>query len=365
MNLSVIVGNGVDLANGMNTSYKSFYDSLTKEDIEQNKILTMWGEKWKETDNRLWSDLELFIGEASTFYTSYSDFKQDKEYIDQKLTNYLYTEQAKQKKSASWTEKENNYASFLDKLIDKLTDGKKRSLLNLINRKDYESTEPALNTTFINLNYTDTLERFLPITDNPNVTRDYVNNHSKYFYNFSLKHPEIIHLHGSLRDSIILGLNDASQFKKTEFDISNDIIIKRDAQYELRMEDFSSVYNNMWSPDLTVVIGAALGETDLYISELILNNLIRDPNSLVIIQHYINGRGRHMHTSSDYVTINRKYEKYFYQKIIGNEKIKNLLHNSDQETKNLLHRILVFIDNDSTENAGSLKYTYTIDDITD
>lgn len=369
MNIVVIVGNGVDLANELNTSYTDFYKHLKKnrrEIVAKNKILNKWENLLEPDKNPIWSNLERFIGQSSSEFDSYADFQQDKESIDRELYDYLNSQQFKNFPQAT-DEQLDNFTGFLDYLPEKLSKNNKNQLLSLISYyAKKEGDNARLETTFVTLNYTDTLEAHLPIvSDLPysaNYSDEYLSNNTKYFADFNVSFPELIHLHGSLREVLILGLNDPSQlankFNNDELHLDSDVIFKRNAQSTLRMSNLNQNTNKIWNADITVILGTELGDTDLYIRQLLMENIMHNNRSIIIFQNFINDELKRPKTILETQIINKKYEQLFFDAIFEDsiESFEWAMENKFTITENL-KRLFIFNDYKSTENLGSLKFS--------
>ncbi|MCT0950062.1 hypothetical protein EFL45_11900 [Weissella confusa] len=367
MNIVVIVGNGVDLANELNTSYTDFYEHLKKnrrEIVTKNKILNKWEKSLETGKDPIWSNLESFIGQASSEFDSYEDFQQDKESIDRELYDYLYSQQFKN--FPQDTDKQlDNFTGFLDYLPEKLSKNNKNELLSLISYyAKKEGDNARLETTFVTLNYTDTLEAHLPIvSDMPylaNYSDEYLYN-TRYFSDFNVCFPELIHLHGSLSEVLILGLNDPSQlankFSNDEIQLDSDVIFKRNAQSTLRMSNLNQNTNKIWNADITVILGTELGDTDLYIRQLLMENIMHNNRSIIIFQNFIAEEIKRPKTILETQHINKKYEQLFFDAIFQEsiESFEWAMENKFTITENL-KRLFIFNDYISTENLGSLKF---------
>lgn len=369
MNIVVIVGNGVDLANELDTSYTNFYEHLKKnrrEIVTKNKILNKWENSLNSGEKPIWANLEKFIGKASSEFKSYPDFQEDKESIDRELYDYLILQQSKNFPQDS-DEQLDNFTGFLDYLPEKLSKNNKKELLSLISYyAKQEGDNARLETTFVTLNYTDTLEAHLPIvSDIPysaNYSDMYLDNNTKYFADFDVCFPDLIHLHGSLSDGLILGLNDPSQlankFNNDELQLDSDVIFKRNAQSTLRMSNLSQPTNKIWNADITIILGTELGVTDLYISQLLMENIMKNSRAIIILQNFISEELKSPKTILETQAINKKYEQLFFDSIFKeSDESFDWAMEHESTIKAKLKRLFIFNDYISTENLGSLKFS--------
>jgi hypothetical protein len=129
----------------------------------------------------------------------------------------------------------------------------------------------------ITLNYTNTLEKILGLS--PNITT------KGFGGNTNLRN--IIHVHGQLGDSIIIGVDHPGQIKNDAFrnneDIK-DIMIKIDSNESMKETRHIDCERLIANANVIILFGVSLGETDARWWKLIGQNLKRRKN-LAIIQH--------------------------------------------------------------------------------
>lgn len=127
----------------------------------------------------------------------------------------------------------------------------------------------------ITLNYTNTLEKILSFNTTP-----------KNFGSNIILH-DIIHVHGQLGGSIIIGVDNEKQMKNEEFrnnDDIKDLMIKTQSNQvmkETRHMQCEALINNA---NIIVLFGVSLGDTDARWWKIIGDNLVKRAN-LAVIQH--------------------------------------------------------------------------------
>lgn len=272
MNILYILGNGFDKAQGMATSYPEFYKYLT-ENIKGGSPLL---EKMKSaiTENTiLWSDMESGLGEFTSATNNAEEFDDFYFELSEHLQNYLKEENEKFTPSDKLKNKFQSDFTTISKYLGALD---KERYNAFINRHSFSSKDISV----ITLNYTDTLEKMLSI--NATITTKSFSN------NTNLRN--LIHVHGRLGESIIIGVNDETQMDNEVFRDNDDIkdcMIKLQSNRIMKETRHIQCGNLIANANIIVLMGVSLGETDLYWWELIGKNLINRKN-LALIQHIYN-----------------------------------------------------------------------------
>ena len=272
MNVLYILGNGFDKAQGMATSYPEFYKYLT-ENIKSGSPLL---EKMKSaiTENTiLWSDMESGLGEFTSATNNAEEFDDFYFELSEHLQNYLKEENEKFTPSDKLKNKFQSDFTTVSKYLDALD---KERYNTFINRHSFSSKDISV----ITLNYTDTLEKILGLS--PNITT------KGFGGNTNLRN--LIHVHGRLGESIIIGVNDETQMDNEDFRDNDDIkdcMIKLQSNRIMKETRHIQCENMIANANIIVLMGVSLGETDLYWWELIGKNLINRKN-LALIQHIYN-----------------------------------------------------------------------------
>lgn len=245
MNILHIIGNGFDKAMGMKTSYPEFYEyiktlpdkgsplfELMKKDINANK--------------KYWSDMEAALGqftskidneqELTDFYFELSDRLQ--EYLTKELSSFTRSEKLKSK-----------IISDLLNLDRNLGETDKEPFRNFAN-----SIAKPITAYVMSLNYTDTLEKILA----------YNNNGAISFGNNNTLQP-IVHVHGLLNDSIIIGVDNEMQIANEAFRLNDnvkDILVKVQSNQAMKYTRHAECEKFISNADLIILFGVSMGETD-------------------------------------------------------------------------------------------------------
>lgn len=269
MNVLYILGNGFDKAQGMATSYPEFYKYLT-ENIKGGSPLLGKMKSAITENTELWSDMESGLGEFTSVTNNAEEFDNFYFELSEHLQNYLKKENEKFVPSEKLKNKFQSDFITISKYLGALD----KERYNAFIKKHNFSTNDISVITF---NYTDTLEKILNL--NTGVT-------TKSFSN-GINLRNIIHLHGKLDRSIIIGVDNESQIKNKSFHSNEDIkdcLVKPQSNLVMKETRHLQCENLIAGAHVIVLFGVSLGDTDAHWWKLIGDNLVNRSN-LAIIQH--------------------------------------------------------------------------------
>ena len=272
MNVLYILGNGFDKAQGMATSYPEFYKYLT-ENVENGSALLNYMKSAITKDTALWSDMESGLGRFTSITNNAEEFDNFYFELNGHLQKYLKEENEKFSPTNDLKTKFQTDFTTISKYLGALDKERYNSFLRRYNFS-------SLDISVITLNYTDTFEKMLGL--NAGVTTKSFSN------NTNLRN--IIHVHGRLGESIIIGVNDEMQMDNEDFRNNDDIkdcMIKLQSNRIMKETRHIQCEKLIANTNLIVLMGVSLGETDLYWWELIGKNLINRKN-LAVMQHIYN-----------------------------------------------------------------------------
>lgn len=272
MNVLYIIGNGFDKAQGMNTSYPDFYKYLKTLPDNDNPLL---GKLINSISDRyeLWSDMEKGLGLFTKEIENSEDFDKLYFYLSDKLQEYLKTEEDRFTPSETL---KNKFQKDIFSIRGNLADSDKLrydAFLDSI-RINGNLTDVSIMT----LNYTNTLEKLFSIGDRkfPLV-----------YFNSNNILRKIIHLHGILDDTIILGVDNEEQIGNKDFKNNleiKDYLIKRQSYESIKTINHIGCENLIKTAKVIVLYGVSLGDTDKSWWRIIGDNLIKR-NNLALIQY--------------------------------------------------------------------------------
>ena len=269
MNVLYIFGNGFDKAQGMATSYPEFYKHL-QENVTDGSALFIQMKKRLTEEIELWSDMEDRLGDftaqcadADEFYDFYFE-------LNDHLQKYLISENDKFVPTDNLKNKFLSDFSVISKYLGELD---KVRYNTFIRNSGYSHKEVSV----ITLNYTDTLEKILSLNGG-SISKSLGNN-------ADLR--EIIHVHGKLGNSVIIGVDNEDQMKNEEFRKNEDI---KDLMIKIQSNQVMKETRHMRCKELineanvVVLFGVSLGDTDARWWKILGDNLLKRGN-VVVIQH--------------------------------------------------------------------------------
>ena len=268
MNVLFFIGNGFDKAQGLNTSYQDFYKFL-----KTQKSRSQLEERIKN-EIRSDYDLEEGLGKYSAKFTDADTFLDVLKIMNGRLKEYLLQENNRLASMALSRQKLVNDLFYPERSLEEKQRSLYRSFMNTHQGNVFISC--------VSLNYTTTFEYVLNYQ--PNLFFGKVNNGMENTYFNSL-----IHLHGTLDEMILLGVNDVSQISNVSFRNNTNIIenfVKPEINNgceNMRNERVSDLIKNA---HLIVLFGVSIGLTDQQWWDAIGNSL--DDSDLRLIYYPYN-----------------------------------------------------------------------------
>ena len=275
MQITFLIGNGFDIGLGLKTRYTEFYKEYTSTTENDSENIKKFKKKLAEFQSNPqsqiidWSDFETAFGTYSTMFTtdtqdSYIECFED---FVEHFNEYVLKEEAKIDYSD-----EKRIISVFHKAFTEYYRGLDPADIRNINNvlRQYKD---ILNLNFISFNYTKTIDRLNGI-----VAKS---------WNSPVRSIErTIHVHGTLEENMIMGVNDSSQIKNTELSaiksICNEIIkplqnVDIGSEYQINAEKVIRTSN------VICIYGMSIGTTDKLWWNLIADWLSSDSNRLLII----------------------------------------------------------------------------------
>ncbi|WP_302953223.1 bacteriophage abortive infection AbiH family protein [uncultured Prevotella sp.] len=271
MNVLYIIGNGFDKAQGMNTSYPDFYKYLRTLPNNDNplleKLINCISDRYE-----LWSDMEKGLGLFTKEIENSEDFDTLYFYLSDKLQEYLKTEEDRFIPSEPLKSK---FQKDIFSIRENLADSDKLRYDVFLDR--FHISTSVKDISIMTLNYTNTLEKlffiggrkFPLVFNNNNILR------------------KIIHVHGILDDTIILGVDNEEQIGNKDFKNNleiKDYLIKRQSYESIKTTNHIECENLIKTAKVIVLYGVSLGDTDKSWWRIIGDNLIKR-NNLALIQY--------------------------------------------------------------------------------
>ena len=247
MNVLYILGNGFDKAQGMKTSYPEFYQYLM-ENTDNGNLLLQQLKKDINADRSLWSDMEEALGQFTSKVETATDLENLYFELSDNLQKYLEAEEN------IFNPSEKLRSKFVGDFINPSKYMGETDRIRYIKFKN--KIGGGYDISVMTLNYTDTLEKLLALGT---ATNRRIDNYS-YFR-------QVIHVHGKLRDSIIIGVDNEEQIANEHFRNNEDVkdfLIKKQSNYTMKYNRHRVCENLISGADLIILYGVSLGETDAH-----------------------------------------------------------------------------------------------------
>ncbi|MDD5891985.1 MAG: AbiH family protein [Bacteroidales bacterium] len=306
MKLTFVLGNGFDIALGLNTRYTDFYnaflagetstfDSVGTQIIHHPELVAMLEEN---KDNPLWADLELLLGKSIYRFNSADCLREEKTYLENSLNDYI---SAEQKRLVVNTDKGDEIRQALDKLIDRFKNYFDWSFKN----------EEKIVVQFVTFNYSDTIERIVKVVNKNDSTQNII-------------YEKPIYIHGKIGDRIILGLDNKSQY--TDRTGLRDRINNKEVKLILEKPELNRLFRNreyldairaIKDADKIILYGTSIGETDVSwwktISKWLVDHSERSFHQLGILYYLKNSNSASITELTPLVEIERKFEQLVFE----------------------------------------------------
>lgn len=285
MLITFLVGNGFDIAAGINTSYKSFYKWYCDQPSASDIIKEFKREIEEDIDNggETWADFEIGLGQYTAripcgleeeFFECYED-AHDKiiEYIKQEKCQFDFSSIESEMKL---------FGDGLLKFYQELPPKERQVILSLL-ENNKSSSDTRLQ--FISFNYTDVLDQCVyTLAKTPlqswtrgNVTRTFA------------VVPSVVHTHGTLDEYPILGVNDVSQIANPNL-LSipqfSEIMIKPESVDSIGQLWHESASRIITDSNIVCIYGMSLGNSDAIWWKKLIAWLMDNPTRHLIIYWY-------------------------------------------------------------------------------
>lgn len=299
MNVLYILGNGFDKAQNLKTSYPEFYDYLEK---QEGSVLLQELKSSIKRDKKLWSDMEEAFGEFTSEINTEEAFTDLYFELSGHLQTYLALENNKFTPSDELKNKfQADFVAFSRYLgeLDKMRYSNFTAL--------FRNTNVEINV--MTLNYTFVLENLLSIKNRESNVEKTLGG-SRILHN-------IVHVHGVLEDTIIIGVDNEQQIANQDFQMNEnvkDLLIKFQSNHAMKLLRHENCEAYIKNANLIILYGVSLGNTDLRWWNLIGQEL-KKRNNLAIIQHLHYANSIRATQRQLLARIERNHQNTFMQKV--------------------------------------------------
>lgn len=315
MNITFLIGNGFDINLGLKTRYADFYDYYQEHASEDSMILQLMRE---DNNKENWADLELALGEKLKGISedSVDSFMDAHAELDSLLLDYLEEEQKKY--SVEELKEE-----IIPELVRSLKEVPKE--LSTEEQRSYQATcdthkNEEIQYNFITFNYTDILDEIIKKAKaaNPDLGTHTATNGQNRKHNLG----EVHHVHGSLMEGVVLGVNDESQINNDILRKNNlfkNIFLKGNINSQMGQRRTERAEEMIDSSMIICVFGMSMGITDKRWWERLVSWMMANPNRKLIIYSRADEKYFKRRIPTQVIRVREKVRRDFWKKGRGNQ----------------------------------------------
>lgn len=324
MNITFLIGNGFDVNLGLKTQYRDFYEYYKKHDPKDiiSKSIN------NESNYELWSDLELGLGLflKNIHKDQIDEYLNSKDKLEEMLTEYLLIENKRLILNADIS------TEFKNKIINFYKDFSVEDKEEC--QKILAYCDEKINYKFVTYNYTDALDRIIAKTVK-DINPFYTHKYAGTIFHDTLSEP--LHIHGSLGQDMILGINDTSQINNSLLKNNTDIkdcIVKPTVNKNLRNKRIASMEKIINDSSYICLYGLSMGDTDNIWWSYLIKWLLRSQKNRLVL--FVYDSTKIQCSAQQKIRFINKNKNIMFQKGKCDEKTKKeienriiVVHNSD------------------------------------
>lgn len=275
--ITFFIGNGFDINVGLDTRYKDFYKYYISKNSE-DKLAQAINE-----DYEYWADLEEGLGKYTANITAEEEdaFWESEDKLEQALAEYLETQMERIKLDTA--EKKNQIAKIMKKSLNQfymeLPKEQRQNIENII-----ASIKDSIMYSFISFNYTNALDICVKVTKE--ILPNGIGTHQAGSNTYNHSIGEILHIHGTTTEEMIVGVNDVTQIANEEFR-NNELycqwLVKSAANQRFSQNKIKEMQGIIDGSTIICIFGMSIGKTDRMWWERICKWLKSSANHRLII----------------------------------------------------------------------------------
>lgn len=274
MNITFIIGNGFDINLGLKTRYTDFYPYYLEKNHDD-----LLSDAISDTYEN-WADLEVALGQFLSKITpgDVDVFLDSKGVLENDLAEYLKAEERRVSIS-----EETGCADFSHKLVAFYKE------FSTKDQSEYISWQKTISSViryqFISFNYTDALDKIV----NQAKKQSFPGTHTYSSTRYQDELGNILHIHGTLSNNLILGINDVTQIANPTLHDKKgltDYIVKPSVNDSLGEQQTESAKRIIDNSDYICVYGMSLGDTDKLWWEYLLQWLCGKSSRRLVLYIY-------------------------------------------------------------------------------
>lgn len=254
--ITFFVGNGFDINAGLDTRYKDFYKYYIDKNPE-DKLAQAINE-----DYEYWSDLEEGLGKYTAKITAEEEdaFWKSEDRLEQALAEYLETQM--QRIKLDTMEKKNQIGKIMQKSLNQfymeLPKEQRQSIANIL-----ASIKESITYSFVSFNYTNALDICVKVTKE--LLPNGIGKHQAGSYSYNHSVGEILHIHGTTTEEMIVGVNDVTQIANERFS-NNELycqwLVKAEANKRFSQNKIKELQDIIDGSTIICIFGMSIGKTD-------------------------------------------------------------------------------------------------------
>ena len=317
MNITFLIGNGFDINLGLKTRYVDFYDFFLEHASTDSIILKLM----KEDNNKEnWSDLESALGEKlkDVSEENVDSFMDSHTELDALLLDYLEAEQKKYNAEKLKEEILSELGRSLKELPEELSI-EEQSLFQTI-FDEHRNGELQYN--FITFNYTDILDEFIKMAKADKIDLGAHTSTGGQIRKHSLG--EVHHVHGSLMEGVVLGVNDESQINNEIFrqhGLFKNVFLKSNINRQMGQRRTERAEEIIDKSQIICIFGMSMGITDMRWWEKIIVWLLANSHRILIIYTRADEKQFKRRIPTLFIREREKIRQEFWRKGHGNNPI--------------------------------------------
>lgn len=250
MNVTFIIGNGFDLHLGMKTSYKDMYDGYINSLNLDEDIIRFKAELKKDapTNYTNWSDFEKAMGERANMFQSEAEFVKCIRDFKNYMISYLKKEQEKMMAKIEGLDNSRSVPGVMKESLFNYYKSQTPNVCNTIESIIDGKPLKYVNNQFVSFNYTTILDSMV----------------SDYYRYIQMGKPGVIHIHGTLDNDVVLGVNDISGIE-CSFELTRKAkraFVKPEFNIEFDKNRVKKAEEAIENSNVICCYGWSFGETD-------------------------------------------------------------------------------------------------------
>lgn len=260
MNITFLVGNGFDIACGLHTSYRDFYDWLfahQSSDIRVERLKLSLKDDISENKND-WADFELWLGHYTGHFNDSLtvEFLDSYDSINNAMIEFVSEERNKYSNSFKSPELINELRNTLVNFTEELDPESKNQIDSILNARPDNAVAQ-----FITFNYTNCIDLTVDELSKEPLLEQVTRNGTRRF----LVKKDVIHVHGSLSQYPIIGVSEEKYVENREM-LSNaevsEALIKEKSVHSVGQFWYRDARNSLESSQIICIFGSSLGASD-------------------------------------------------------------------------------------------------------